>query len=530
MASNQAPITAPDPIFKGPAEEQSRPAASGMGSGSNGRIRRARSGGHRGQKGGRRLLLGMAVIGVLALLASPAGAATVHVNWPGYLNGPSHSSYQVNATEITPTSAPTLVPAWSFVPPDPPIPALGRGFDSSPTVFNGVIYIGATNGTFYALRESTGQVLWERAIGFVPEFTAGCAPHGFVATATVAKSPSTGKPTVYVAAPDGYLYAFDAKTGATVWRSVIAIPSETVDDYFDWSSPTVADGRIYVGLSSHCDQPLIRAGLLAFDQGSGTRLATFSTVGPLHVGASVWSSAAVATDRTVYATTGNGPTNTPSVDHSVSILALDGRTLHLLSDWKVPGSEQPGTDSDFGASPTLFSAALDGQTRPTAMVAACNKNGTVYAWRAHDLAAGPVWQRSLGSGTKSQCIAAAAWDGSHLFVAGNAGGVDELDPATGNAVWAVTLPEGVLGSPTIDGAGVLSVPTYTGGDFLLDAATGATLATVSTGEGGVFAQPVFADNYLLVASLGAGITAYQPGGPARPAICARATATLSCVL
>jgi len=463
----------------------------------------------------------MAILGCTVLAAGRAGATTNAVNWGSYLNGPSHSSYQPKATAITPTNAASLVPAWSFLPSTPPIPALYQGFDSSPTVFNGVVYIGSTNGTFYALNATTGQVIWSDFIGYVPSFTKGCMPHGFVSTATVAKSPSTGNLAVYVAAPDGYLYAFDAKTGATVWRSVIAIPSQTKEDYFNWSSPTVSAGKIYVGISSHCSLDVggnpQRGGVLAFDQGTGASLASFYTVPSGDTGASVWSSVAVARDGTVFVTTGNGPPKNPSLAYSISILALNGTTLDLESSWQVPLSQQLGPDSDFGGSPTLFTAVLPGRTTPTPMVGACNKNGIYYAFRRSDLAAGPLWQYSIGP-TKAgnpSCIVAATWDGTHLFVAGQDRQVDELDPATGAVVWTTTASAGVLGSASLDASGVLAVPTDgKSGVVLLDAATGGRLVTLPTAAGSTganedFAQPTFADGYLFTASTTDGMVAYQ---------------------
>ncbi len=470
-----------------------------------------------------RVALSLGILALTALVAYPVGATTTAVNWGKYLNGLSHTSYQPGATAISPSTAGTLVQAWSFLPSKPPIASLKSGFDSSPTVVGKVIYIGSTNGTFYALNETTGQIVWSRFIGYQPSLTTGCGSHGFVSTATVETSPSTGKLTVYVAAPDGYLYALSAKTGATIWRSVIAVPSSTVNDYFDWSSPTVVDGRIYVGISSHCDDPLVRAGLLSFDQGSGAPLASFYTVPSGDVGASIWSSVAVGPNGTVYATTGNGPANDPSLGYSISILALNGLTLEPISSWQVPVSQQPGVDSDFGGSPTLFSALLPGRLQPTQMVGACNKNGTYYAWRRADLAAGPLWQYSIGSQTDFQCIAA-AWDGSHLFIGGYDGQVAELDPATGTVVWTTTVPGAVLGSPALDGGGVLAVPTYgtsAPGVVLLNAATGATLATLATQVGSAtldsdFAQPVFADGYVFTASAANGMVAYQLPDQTRP--------------
>jgi outer membrane protein assembly factor BamB len=72
-----------------------------------------------------------------------------------------------------------------------------------------------------------------------------------------------------VAGGDGYLYALDAATGAVDWKSVIAIPSTTVNDYYDWSSPTVVNGNIYVGVASNCDSPLVAAGLKEYSQATG---------------------------------------------------------------------------------------------------------------------------------------------------------------------------------------------------------------------------------------------------------------------
>ena len=102
-------------------------------------------------------------------------------------------------------------------------------------------------GWFYKLSEATGAVLHKRFIGYQPVKT--CGAQGTVATATVATDPHTHRPTVYVAGADGYLYALNASNLALRWKAVIGLPSATVSDYFDWSSPTVANGKVYVGAS-----------------------------------------------------------------------------------------------------------------------------------------------------------------------------------------------------------------------------------------------------------------------------------------
>ena len=343
---------------------------------------------------GRRSTLAAAVATLAVLFATvlsvPASAgAAPNANWSAYLNGPLHHSYAKAAKAISATNANSLVQAWRWT---PPLSPGGPGFISSPTVYDGVIYIGASNGDFYALDESTGTIVWQQTVGYVTKTT--CGSRGFASTATVAPDPTTGQPTVYVASATGYLYAFDAQSGSVLWKSVIGIPSTTKNNYFDWSSPAVANGKIYIGISSQCDKPLVRAGLLAFDQATGSTIGTYYTVPAGKIGGSIWSSPAVGADGSVYFTTGNGPGGDQTLQDSLSIVKVDGTTLAKKSSWQAPTLT---TDSDFGGSPTLFSATLPGHTTPTPMVGACNKNGYYYALEQNDLAAGPVWSLHVGN-------------------------------------------------------------------------------------------------------------------------------------
>jgi hypothetical protein len=204
--------------------------------------------------------------------------------------------------------------------------------------------------------------------------------------------------------------------------------------------------------------------------------------------------------------------------------------LRQKDGWQVPHKQQHYIDSDFSGSPTLFSATFAGSTSKTSMVGACNKNGFYYAFRANDLAAGPVWSDQLGPSKSAynECDAAGVWDGHRLYVSGPAttlngtkyaGSIEQVDPATGAVVWATGLPDSVQGTPALDGSGVLSLATignpvtgtgFTG--YLINAGTGAILTTLDNGNSPEFAQPVFADRYVLLATFGAGMTAYLAPG------------------
>jgi len=105
-------------------------------------------------------------------------------------------------------------------------------------------------------------------------------------------------------------------------------------------------------------------------------------------------------------------------------------------------------DSDFGGTPTLFSARING--RPTKLVGAVNKNGIYYAFRRGHVADGPVWKTARLASVPA-VIASSAWDGVHLYVAGEQTRIDgrhcadsirALDPSTGKFVWQRCLRGG----------------------------------------------------------------------------------------
>ncbi len=445
------------------------------------------------------------------------------LDWTQYQNGPQHDSLSL-ATTFTPANAGSVSQVWHWQPPTvkgEPAPVL----NASPTVAAGLVYIGAESGGFYALNETTGAVVWSRQLDTEPSAT--CAGMGVTATAAVAPDPVTGTSTVYVSGAR-YTYALNAATGALVWKTEIGPASTaTPDAYYNWSSPTVADGHIYVGLASNCDDPMIRGGLVELNQRTGQVLATWYSVPSGSVGGSIWSSAAVSPNGSdVWVSTGDEcstsidtcpPGN--QVGNSLSIVHLSA-SLAQLQAWQSPGTV--GHDWDFGSSPTLF-----GSGSPPPDVGACQKNGDYYALTANPLGSTPFWTDAIGAAASSEgfCIASAVWDGSHLYIGGDpttigetsyGGSIRQVNPATGGYGWQTGLPCAVIGTPTLDSAGVLAVGTYycpagsTPGAYLINAATGAILDTLPVGGNAVFGQPVFAQGTLFVATTTQGLYDFAP--------------------
>jgi outer membrane protein assembly factor BamB len=423
--------------------------------------------------------------------AHPAPAlAAPATTWPAYLNGPLHQSYNPEATTITAKKVRRLVMKWHLT--------LGTPYLASPVESDGSVFIGAATGWFYKLSASTGKVEAKRYLGKFPANT--CGSSGVEDTAAIASSPATGALTVYVGGADGNLYALSAAHLKVVWKS----PIETsVPTYYQWSSPTVANGRIYIGVASDCEDPPVRGGVFAYNQSTGKKAAAFHSVPAGHIGGGVWSSVAVGAGGYVYASIGSGPTGNVKSGYSESIVKLAPRTLKVAGSWQVPGPAL-SYETDFGGSPVIF-----GQE-----VGSCNKDGIFYALRQSSMKL--AWQKKIGAHSggseEAECNGTPAFDGTYLYFAASAvtikgtayrGSVQKRKASNGKLVWETGLPEGVVGSPTLNGAGVLAVGTFDNAPvpsetYLVNAATGKILRALLAGQD--FAQSTFADGQLFTAN------------------------------
>jgi len=468
-----------------------------------------------------------------AFVATITPVAAQTADWPGYLFDSQHSSNNKSANAISPMNASTLVEDWSFDDPQPTFQDQPlAGFYSSPTVVNGIVYIGSNTGQFYALNQTTGAVIWQQLLGYTVPTTCGMG-HGVTSTATVATDPVSGTLTVYVGGGDGYLYALNAATGDIVFRVFVCHVGSTKNTGFIWASPTILNGTIYLGFASQCDDPLVRSSISSFDQHTGALLKTFGTLPAGSIGAGVWSTA--ATDgKSIWFTDGNAHTTTGG--YAYAIVKLKAQNLRFLTDWAAPVDG----DLDWGSSPTLFQATVN--SVKTQMIGANQKNGTFYAFDANHLENGPVWTYPVGTTEDFDVgadLAAPAWDSvsKRLYVAGNqttiqsqvfAGSVRAFNPADGTIIWETGLTGGpVMGSPSLDGGGVLAVGTFNEPDitqnavYLLNSSNGNIVTTIPEPDNVVFAQPVFAGNDLFVATAGdftsAGrLTAFTPAALKRP--------------
>ncbi|MGN6793347.1 MAG: outer membrane protein assembly factor BamB family protein, partial [Streptosporangiaceae bacterium] len=385
---------------------------------------------------------GAAAVIASVSLAAPASAATSS-DWPTYLDNKARSGFNSAENLITPATVSGMHRVWT---------ATSGSVSAQPVQVGGVVYYGSWDGYEHAVNASTGQQLWATFLGQTTKSTCNPPSVGVASTATFGTITVNGTLAVFVGGGDHNFYALNAATGSVIWKRSLGTTSST----FLWSSPAFYRGIIYEGVSSFGDCPLIRAKIVAMQSTTGAIRHTLFTAPSGCIGASVWGSPTLDTSTgDIYFATGNGSAN--CTEPLAQAVVQAGSDLSLLGSWQVPASAH-GPDSDFGSTPTLFTAG--GQP----MVGLQNKNGIYYAFNRGSVSSGPVWQAPISMpGACPECgtgnIAPSAWDGKQLYVGGGRsdingtvcrGVVEALQPSNGGVIWQECLTGGpVIGAVTV---------------------------------------------------------------------------------
>jgi outer membrane protein assembly factor BamB len=185
----------------------------------------------------------------------------------GTLPGPS-SPAQLHRTDTLPreTSPPKVTmgaaPLWQT--------RLGGQAYATPTLADGVAYIGSTGGVFQAVNISDGSLRWA--------FSAGRPIYAQAALADAA---------VYFVCDNGWLFKLAQADGKEIWRyalgdaEVSRVTAHPAVFDWDWQAarPLIVDGVVYAGSGD--------GGMHAVDAQSGTRRWRFDTRGRIRHGAAV---------------------------------------------------------------------------------------------------------------------------------------------------------------------------------------------------------------------------------------------------
>ena len=263
------------------------------------------------------------------------------------------TGYYPTETGITPANAATLKLHWTATG--------GTGSFAQPIVANNLVYWGDWDGFEHAT-DLTGHDVWKVQLGVNIDNDCLPAVSGVSGTATAAMMGST--PVVYVPGGDGFMYSLNVLTGAVIWKSYLGTPDSAPPALYLWASPVLFNGSLYMGTSSFGDCPLVQGQMVKMDPTTGAIQATANMVPDGCIGGGIWTSPAVdPSDGSIYVTTGTPhPCGTPGA-LAPSIVKLRASDLSIVSSWTVPVNLQTAGDADFGGTPTVFTATINGVPR-----------------------------------------------------------------------------------------------------------------------------------------------------------------------
>ena len=430
-------------------------------------------------------------------------------DWPMYGRDLAGSHYNPNEKQLTPATVAHLKPKWIF--------ETGADVSSQPTVVDGVVYFGSWDGKQYAVDAKTGKKIWGFDLG-MPSRSGAAYADGVI----------------YFGDAAGRLFALDAKTGAQAWKIKIdphpMSMATSAPIYYNGRVYIGISSREEVVMAGNPKYECctFRGGVAAFDAKTGAQVWRFYTVpeepkeqgkdkqgrrilGPSGVG--VWSTVAIhPEEKRLYLTTGDDYTK-PESDMSDAIIALNLDTGKMIWSYQaqhgdvwnlncMANPKECGPDYDFGTTPLSFKGAGGRK-----LIGAGQKSGWFWALDPRD--GKLMWKTEVGPGGFLGGIEfGAATDGERVYVGisnhPKQGSVSALDGATGKILWQTMNPDGKsnFGPLTLTGTGDNRV-VFAGssGNFMraYDAKTGKILWEYDTG-GAVGGGPTVVDGVVYVGS------------------------------
>jgi alcohol dehydrogenase (cytochrome c) len=284
-------------------------------------------------------------------------------------------------TQVTPGNVGRLAAQWAFQADNM---VAGRGFEGTPLLLDGVLYVTGNNNTAWAINVRTGDQLWRYRRNLPPGLTYGSANasnRGFAVLGDL----------LFMGTLDAHLIALDRRTGKLVW-------DQTVDNfkvgYAITQAPLIVKDKIIVGIAGG-DIPT-RGFVDAYNPKTGERVWRFYTIpAPGEPGSETWSDPDVlprgggATWQTgsydpelnlLYWGVGNpnpdyfGDDRKGDNLYTASVIALDADTGKLR--WHFQFTPHDLHDWDSNHVPVLADLTINGRARKVVMVA--NRNSFFY--------------------------------------------------------------------------------------------------------------------------------------------------------
>jgi polyvinyl alcohol dehydrogenase (cytochrome) len=406
----------------------------------------------------RKLFSVVAGVFIISLLISTIALASQGSEWNSAGGNRQNTRYQQAEHTLSVSNVDGLIVKW--------VVETGGDVSATPAVDSDTVYFPDWAGNLYALDKLTGALKWQASI---PALTGIHGDKARVTPAVTEDKLIIGNQGSF--GGGGKVMAFNKFTGELIWST----QTDTHPAAIITQSPTVFDGRVYVGVSSleeaYAASGIIpgyeccsfRGSMLALDLETGAVVWQTYTAPEGFSGNAVWgSSPAIDTKRgQVYIATGNNYSVPQSVldcvaaagndpgakaaclpadNHFDSVMALDMKTGAIrwstraipYDAWNVDcipffgdGDNCPepaGPDFDFGQAPALFSVKFDGKSKSRDVVGVGQKSGQYWALNPDTGAV--IWVTQAGPGGIAGGLQwGSAVDGQRVYTANaNSGG------------------------------------------------------------------------------------------------------------
>lgn len=339
-----------------------------------------------------------AIGAIIVIAAAGTGAfGPRDAEWAAYGHDPGGARYSP-LTAIGPANVSRLQTAWVFHTGDKTAGGAGMprsGFESTPLVLNGTLYVTTPFNRIIALDAETGTERWafDPQIDRAADYGDGLVNRGVAAWVDPRTSPGPCRTRLFEATQDARLVAVDAETGrpcAGFGRggevSLRDVTGYEAGVYHMTSAPAVIDDLVIVGsaINDNMRARMPDGTVRAFDARSGVRRWSWN---PLSAdssasgAANAWSTMAVDPERhLVYVPTGSASPDyfgggRPGPNRwADSIVALHAQTGTIAWAFQLVHHDLWDYDS---ASPPLL-ATIRRQGRRVPVVVQGNKTGFLY--------------------------------------------------------------------------------------------------------------------------------------------------------
>ena len=300
------------------------------------------------------------------------------LTFSGDYTGKRHSPLQ----QITPKNVDQLRPVWTF---QTGTTTRGRGFETSPLMDDGILYVTGSNNFAWAIDARTGRSFWQHRRDLPTDLTYG-------ASAPVNRGFGMLGNQLFMVTLDAHLVSFDRRTGDVLWEIQLA---DYKTGYSATLAPLVLDDKVIVGISG--GEYATRGFIDAYDPATGEQIWRFHTIPALgDPGSETWPPDPEVLSRggggtwmngsydpalnLIYWGVGNpnpdyfGDTRLGDNLYSNSLVALDADTGELK--WHYQFTPHDLNDWDSNHMPVLADIEWNGQERKVVMVG--NRNGFFY--------------------------------------------------------------------------------------------------------------------------------------------------------